>query len=176
VYAGHAAVALALQTRRPRLPIALLVAVCFGPDWVELALALAVGRGAGEAYSHCIPAVLACAAAVGALYTLRGGRLDAAWLALGWLLHWPADFLTAHKPLLRPDHVVGLDLYMLPGVDFTIEAVLVTLGCLVYARAFASTPPQRRWVLAMGLALVVLQAVLDFGLAHQPGRVWTPTL
>jgi hypothetical protein len=38
VYVGHAAVALALKAREPRLPLIPLTLACFGPDWVEVAL------------------------------------------------------------------------------------------------------------------------------------------
>jgi hypothetical protein len=176
VYAGHAAVAIALKTREPRLPIAPLVVACFGPDWVELVIGLAVGRGPGEIYSHFIPAVIAGALVAAAAYAGLVGRSGARYLFLGWLLHWPADFLTAHKPLLNPGHVVGLDIYNLPALDFAIEALLVAGACVVYARAFAPDRRRRRWVAAMALALIALQGMLDFGLAHKPGRRWTPSL
>jgi hypothetical protein len=72
--------------------------------------------------------------------------------------------------------VVGLDLYQLPPVDFVMEAGLVMVSCLLYARAYAPMPAQRRWVAAMGLALIALQAVLDFGLAHAVGPGWHPSI
>jgi hypothetical protein len=175
VYAGHAAVALALKAREPRVPLAVLVVACFGPDWVELFLGLSVGRGEGESYSHFIPAVILGALAAGALYAMASRRPGAGYVVIGWLLHWPADFLTAHKPLLDPAHVVGLDLYNLPQVDFLIEGALVAGCCVLYARAYAKSAGQRRWVLAMGVGLAGLQAALDYGLYHQPWRMWQPS-
>jgi hypothetical protein len=175
MYAGHAAVALALKAREPRVPMAVLVAACFGPDWVELFLSLALGRGPAEAYSHFIPAVILGALTAGALYAMLSRRPGAPYVVAGWLLHWPADFFTAHKPLLNPEHVIGLDLYNLPRIDFALETALVAGCCVLYARAYARSATQQRWVVAMGLALAGLQGVLDYGLLHQEGRVWQPS-
>jgi hypothetical protein len=176
VYAGHAAVALALKTREPRVPMAPLVAACFGPDWVELFLGLFLGRGPGETYSHFIPGVLLGASAAALVYALVFRRPGSRWVAIGWLLHWPADFLTAHKPLINPGHVVGLDFYDLPLVDFVIEVSLVVACAWLYARTFAPDRPRRRWIAAAALALAAIQSVLDYGLQHQPWRQWNPSL
>ncbi len=156
--------------------MAVLVAACFGPDWVELFLGLFLGRGAGETYSHFIPGVLLGASAAALVYALVSRRAGSRWVAIGWLSHWPADFLTAHKPLVNPGHVVGLDFYDLPVVDFLIEATLVVVCAWLYARTFAPDRPRRRWVAAAALALVGIQSVLDYGLEHQPWREWSPSL
>ncbi|HEX5971941.1 MAG TPA: hypothetical protein VFY85_08455 [Gemmatimonadaceae bacterium] len=177
MYAGHAAVALAIKTRAPRVPMWVLVAAAFGPDWVELFLGLVKGRATGETYSHFIPGVLlgACAAALlyEILFRRRGGR----WVAVAWLLHWPADFLTAHKPLIDPGgRVIGLDLYNLPIVDFIMESALV-VGCAwLYRRHYAPERWQRRWIAMAAIVLVLIQSVLDYGLRHQPWRQWNPSL
>ena len=168
--------ALALKTREPRVPMAVLVAACFGPDWVELFLGLFVGRSAGETYSHFIPGVLLGASAAALVYALVSRRAGSRWVAIGWLSHWPADFLTAHKPLVNPGHVVGLDFYDLPVVDFLIEATLVVVCAWLYARTFAPDRPRRRWVAAAALVLAGIQSVLDYGLQHQPWREWSPSL
>lgn len=154
-----------------------LVVAAFGPDWMELFLGLLKGRATGELYSHFIPGVLlgACLAALcfEIVFRRRGGR----WVALAWLLHWPADFLTALKPLIDPGgRVVGLDFYDLPLVDFGIEAVLVVACGWLYARAYAPERWQRRWVAAAAIALVLIQGLLDYGLRHQPWRRWDPSL
>jgi hypothetical protein len=154
-----------------------LVAAAFGPDWVELFLGLLKGRATGEVYSHFIPGVLlgACAAALlyEILFRRRGGR----WVAIAWLLHWPADFLTAHKPLIDPGgRLVGLDLYDLPIVDFALEAALV-VGCAwLYRRRYAPEYWQRRWIALAAVALVLIQSVLDYGIRHQPWHQWNPSL
>ncbi|HET9685031.1 MAG TPA: hypothetical protein VFP15_13070 [Gemmatimonadaceae bacterium] len=176
MYAGHAAVALALKTREPRIPMAVLVAACFGPDWVELFLGLFLGRAAGETYSHFIPGVLLGASAAALLYAVVFRRPGSRWVAIGWLSHWPADFLTAHKPLIDPGHVVGLDFYDLPKVDFLIEASLLAVAAWLYMRAFAPDTLRRRWVAVAALALVSVQSVLDYGLQHEPWRQWNPSL
>jgi hypothetical protein len=176
VYAGHAAIALALKTRAPRVPMAVLVVAAFGPDWVELFLGLFVGRGAGQMYSHFIPGVLIGAASAALLFELVFRRRGSRWVAIAWLSHWPADFLTAHKPLIDPGHVVGLDLYNLPLVDFAIEATLVVACGWLYARTYAPEHWQRRWVAAAAVSLVLIQGVLDYGLRHQPWRQWNPSL
>jgi hypothetical protein len=176
VYAGHAAVALALKTRAPRVPIAVLVVAAFGPDWTELLLGLFKGRGAGETWSHFIPGVLIGAASAALLFELVFRRRGSRWVAIAWLLHWPADFLTAHKPLIDPTHVIGLDFYDLPLLDFGIEAMLV-VGCAwLYSRTYAPERWQRRWVAAAAIALVLIQGVLDYGLRHQARREWDPSL
>jgi hypothetical protein len=177
VYVGHAAIALALKAREPRIPIAVLVLASFGPDWTEIALGFAFGSGypAMWAYAHFIPGVLAGAALAAGTYALLFRRPGARYVALAWLLHWPADFLTGRKPLFDLQHRVGLDLYNRPVVDFALEGGLVVLCCLIYARTFALERRQRWWVAAMAAGLLALQGMLDYGLrsAH---RSWNPSL
>jgi hypothetical protein len=175
VYVGHAAVALALKTREPRLPMVPLVLACYGPDWVELVLGAWHGRAAMGQYTHFIPGIIAGAVLAAAVYAALFRRPGTWYICLGWLLHWPADFFTAHKGLLSAQDRVGLDLYHLPPADFALETLLVVACCALYARTFAHAPSQRRWVAAMALGLVALQAVLDFGLSQS--RVpWNPSL
>jgi len=175
VYAGHAAVALALKTRDPRVPIAPLVLACYGPDWLETFLGFFRGRSEMALYTHYLPGLLTGALAAAALYTILLRR-PGGWVILaGWLLHWPADFFTAHKGLLSPTDRVGLDLYNLPAADFAVEALLILACCALYGRTFAHSRGQRRWVLAMAALLVGLQAMLDSGLA-QARPEWNPSL
>jgi hypothetical protein len=175
VYAGHAAIALALKTRDPRVPMVPLALACYGPDWLEIVLGFTRGRSAMALYTHYLPGLLAGALAAAALYVIVFRR-SGGWVILSaWLLHWPADFFTAHKGLLSPSDRVGLDLYNLPAADFAVEALLVLLCCALYARTFAHSPAQRRWVVAMAAGLLALQAMLDYGLA-QARPVWNPSL
>jgi hypothetical protein len=182
VYVGHVAIALALKSREPRVPMAPLVLACYGPDWLEIFLGFWRGRSQMALYTHYLPGLLAGALAAAALYVLLVRR-PGGWLVLaGWLLHWPADFFTGHKGLLSPTDRVGLDLYDVPAADFALEGVLVVACCLLYARTFAHSRGQRRWVAAMAGGLLVLQALLDYGLsqvdaAWDPrftGRAWRP--
>lgn len=175
MYAGHAAVALVLKTREPRLPMVPLTLACYGPDWLEIVLGFWRGRNAMALYTHYLPGLLAGALGAAALYVIVYRR-PGGWVILSaWLLHWPADFFTAHKGLLSPSDRVGLDLYNLPPADFALEAILVVACCAVYARTFAHSPAQRRWAAAMMAGLLLLQAMLDYGLAqlHVP---WQPAL
>jgi hypothetical protein len=177
VYVGHAAIALALKAREPRIPVAVLVLASFGPDWTEIALGFAFGGGysAMWAYAHCIPGVVLGAAFAAGAYALLFRRPGARYVALAWLLHWPADFLTGRKPLFDLQHRIGLDLYSRPAVDFALEGGLVVVCCFLYARAFARAPRQRWWVAGMAVGLLAMQGVMDYGLrnAHRP---WNPSL
>jgi hypothetical protein len=175
MYIGHAAVALVLKTRDPRVPMVPLTLACYGPDWLEMVLGLSRGRGAMALYTHYLPGLLAGALAAAALYVIIFRR-PGGWIILsGWLLHWPADFFTAHKGLLSPTDRVGLDLYNLPGADFVLEASLAMVCCALYARTFAHSRQQRRWVAGMAAALLGLQAMLDIGLWSARPR-WNPSV
>ncbi|PYP77650.1 MAG: hypothetical protein DMD35_14305 [Gemmatimonadetes bacterium] len=174
MYAGHAAVALALKRREPLLPIVPLVLAAFGPDWVDLLLMLPGERRGMEVYSHSIPAVLIGGALAAAIYT-TARRPGAQTILLAWLLHWPADFLTGRKPVLFRAPLIGLDLYRLPAVDFALESVVVVLGCLVYARTFPPRAELRRVVVMLGAALIAVQAAVDVALAVVRNSEWTPS-
>jgi hypothetical protein len=177
VYVGHAAIALAIRARRPEVPVIPLLLASYGPDWAELFSGLVQGRAVMREITHTIPAVLACGIVAAAAYALLVRGPGAGAVLLAWLSHWPADFLTAHKPLFGTDDLVGLDFYSLPPVDFAIESFLVVVCCVLYGRAFARTPAHRRWVVAMAALLVGLQGVLDFGLARAGGvGRWHPVV
>jgi hypothetical protein len=176
VYAGHAAVALALKTHEPRVPMVPLVLACYGPDWLEIFLGFWHGRAEMALYTHYLPGLFAGALAASALYVIVFRRAGGWIILAAWLLHWPADFFTAHKGLLSPTSRVGLDLYNLPAADFVIETLLVLACCALYVRTFAHSPTQRRWAAAMTAGLLLLQGLLDFGMAHQEGIEWNPSL
>ena len=175
MYAGHAAIALALKAREPRLPIVALALACYGPDWVELALMLPRKNGTAGLYSHSIPAVVvgaALAAGVYAAFRRPGVRL----IFLGWLLHWPGDMFTGRKPLFDAAPLIGLDLYALPLVDFVLESTVVVIGCVIYARRFAPRGAARRTVVILGAALILLQGAVDVALAVVRDSEWRPSL
>ena len=175
MYVGHVAVALALKSRDPRIPTVPLILACYGPDWLEIVLGFWRGRLQMALYTHYLPGLLTGALAAAALYVIFVRR-PGGWLILaGWLLHWPADFFTAHKGLISPTDRVGLDLYNLPAADFALEAVLTLACCVLYARTFAHSRIQRRWVVAMAGGLLILQAMLDYGLSELDIE-WNPRL
>lgn len=175
MYAGHAAVALALKAREPRVPIVPLVLASYGPDWLETVLGLFRGRSEMALYTHFIPGVIAGAAVAAGLYALVFRRPGAVMIFSAWLLHWPADFFTAHKGLLAPHDRIGLDLYNLPAADFALESLVILACCALYARAFVGTPQGRRWLAGMAIALMALQGLLDYGLASA-SPTWSPSL
>lgn len=175
MYVGHAAIALALKSREPRVPMVPLALACYGPDWLEIVLGFWRGRGPMSLYTHYLPGLLAGALGAAALYALVFRRPGGWTIFAGWLLHWPADFFTAHKGLLSPGDRIGIDLYNLPAADFALEAALVLACCALYARTFAHSAAQRRWAIAMAAGLLALQGMLDFGLA-EARPTWAPTL
>jgi hypothetical protein len=172
VYVGHAAVALGLKAREPRVPLAPLVVACYGPDCLDAVMMIVDPDVPRAVYTHSIPAVLIGAAAFSALYALVVRRPGAMQLFVGWLLHWPADLFTGRKPLFGAQPLVGLGLYDYPRADLALETLVILIGCAIYARAFARTSAARRRVLVMTLLLVVIQAGFDFTLAAQDGQAW----
>lgn len=175
MYAGHVAVALALKSREPRLPIVPLALACFGPDWLETLLLIAGRPSAMEVYTHSVPAVVigaAVAAGIYAAFRRPGARL----VLIGWLLHWPADLFTGRKPLFASTPLIGLDLYNLPVLDFVLESVVIVIGCAIYARRYAPRAAQRRTIVLLAAALMVLQAAVDVALSVMRNSEWAPSL
>lgn len=169
MYAGHAGVALALKARHPDLIVAPLVLACYGPDWVETIIRVLALPVDGVLYSHGIPAVVIGALLSALLYRLAFGGRGALFVGLGWLLHWPADFLTGVKPLLNERHMVGLHLYNMPWADLAMESVVLVAACALYWRVFGDSAPRRRTIVLMALALIAAQAGLDYFFASQGG-------
>jgi hypothetical protein len=175
VYAGHAAVALALRWREPRLPIVPLVLACYGPDWVEVALMLPNPQAGVETYTHSLPSMLLGAALVTVLWKLAR-RPGASVLGIAWLLHWPADLFTGRKPVILPAPLIGLDLYRLPLADFVLEAMVVAIGCAIYARGAPKRAESRRVIVILGAALIALQGAVDVALSVMRNSDWEPSL
>lgn len=177
MYVGHAAIALVLRSRYPDVAILPLAAACYGPDLVEAVLMIPTPRAGMAVYTHSIPALVIGALVAGGTYALFARhRADALSLFLGWMLHWPADFFTGLKPILGLDTRVGLDLYHLPVADFALETLCVVAACVVYARRFASMGRERRLVVALGCALIILQAGMLWTLSRVERGKWTPSL
>ncbi len=169
MYAGHAGVALALKARQPDLVVAPLVLACYGPDWVETFIRVVALPVDPVFYSHGIAAVAIGALLSGLLYRLVFGATGAAYVTVGWLLHWPADFLTGTKPLLDEGHMVGLHLYTMPWADLAMESLLLVAACALYWRVFGGSSARRRTIAVMALALIAAQAGLDYFFASQGG-------
>lgn len=176
MYIGHVAVALALKSYEPRIPMAPLALACYGPDWIEVALMIPHPREGMAPYTHSIPAVVIGAIVAALAYAVTARRPGALVILAGWLLHWPADFLTATKPIVGLQPLVGLDLYRLPLADFALETTAVLIGCALYARTFARSSRQRALVIALGTVLAVLQLGVDVVISTVDAGPWLPSL
>jgi hypothetical protein len=170
VYAGHAAVALALKAQDSRVPIVPLTIACFGPDWLQWLLGLVLEHPAMSPHTHSVSAVIVSAFAAAGLFAILSPRPSmrvpgARWIFIGWLSHWPADFVTGRKPLTGLNDLVGLHLYARPWVDLAVESAVVVLGCVLYARRYARGRGQRWVVIALGVALFAMQAAMDLSIA-----------
>jgi membrane-bound metal-dependent hydrolase YbcI (DUF457 family) len=174
VYAGHAAVALALTRREPRLPIVPLVLAAFGPDWLDVLVTIPGHREGMAVLTHSIPAVLIGGGLAAALYAATR-RPGARIIFLAWVLHWLADLVTGRKPLLLAQPQVGLYLYGSPVADFALESVLVVIGCVLYARAFPPRAELRRVVVILCATLIAMQAAVDVALSVMRDPGWTPS-
>ena len=174
MYAGHAAVALALRRREPRLPILPLVIAAFGPDWLELLFMIPVKREGMAVFTHSIPAVLIGGVLAAVLYS-AARRPGSGTIFLAWVLHWPADLFTGRKPLVFSEPLIGLDLYKIPAIDFALESLVVVIGCALYARALPPRGELRRVVVILGAALIALQGALDLVLSVMRNSEWTPS-
>jgi hypothetical protein len=174
VYSGHAAIALALSRRETRVPVVLLVLAAYGPDWLDLLLTFPAKSQDMAVYTHSLSAVLIGASLAAGLYAATR-RPGARILFLAWLLHWPADLFTGRKPVVFSQPLIGLDLYNLPWADFALEALLVAIGCAIYAGRFAPRAELRRVVVILGAALIVLQAAVDVALWAVRKSEWTPS-
>jgi hypothetical protein len=131
---GHAGIALAAKTYAPRVPLWLLIGAGYGPDGVEITF-----RGLGHyntELSHSLISVGVCATLLAGLYAAV--RRDVAGARLLWLtyaLHWPADFVTGHKPTWPGGPIVGLDLYRYFTLVWVVDLAVFGAGWLIYRRS-----------------------------------------
>ena len=176
MYAGHAAIALVLKARDPRVPVIPLTLACYGPDWIDMVLMIPQARAGMAPYSHSIPAVVIGALTASGLYALLARRPGALSLLIGWLLHWPADLFTATKPIINMDWMVGLDLYHAPVADFLLETLVVVAACLYYMRRRAPERPQRRALTRLGGALILMHLAFITHIAMADPSAWRPSL
>lgn len=158
MFAGHAALALFAKGNRPRIPLALLLAVAFAPDWIEWIFA-AFGHRNRE-FSHSLVSIGIGATVAALIY--GAARRDWTAAAVVWLTyasHWPADFITARKPTWPGGPTVGLAMYTRPIADAAIEFALIGVCWLVYRRSIAATSRMRTLSPLIPLGLVVAQII-----------------
>lgn len=156
MYAGHAALALLVKGRRPRIPLLLLVPVAFAPDWIDL-LSHVVHRPS-PMVSHSILSVAIGATALAVAYGLaRRAVTDAAVVWLTYASHWPADYLTGYKPTWPGGPWLGQMLYARPTADLVVESVLVLICWLVYRRSLSPTARRHPASYLIPIGLIAMQ-------------------
>jgi membrane-bound metal-dependent hydrolase YbcI (DUF457 family) len=165
MYVGHVGAALAAKRFRPSIALALLVVATYAPDWVDAGLCLAGKSNPVEMLSHSIPAVAFLALAALAGYGIgtrdwTGGTV----LATVVVSHMFLDWITGNKPTWPGGPMIGLELYSHPIADFVAEAVVISMGGVLYARTLA--PRKRPWVSVSVMlgALLLIQLAID--IAH----------
>lgn len=128
---GHAGVALAAKSFSPRVPLWFLLGAAYGPDIVELTFRV-FGQYNTE-ISHSLVSVGVCATLVSAGYAIWQRDLSGAvavWLT--YVLHWPADFITGHKPTWPGGPIVGLDFYTHRKLVWIVDLAALGAGWLIY--------------------------------------------
>jgi hypothetical protein len=153
VYAGHAGIALFATSRRPRVPIALLVPVAFAPDWIQWTLG-ALDITQNPSISHSLVSVVIGATVVGGAYwAITRSAAGALVVCLTYLSHWPADFITAVKAIWPNGPEVGLNIYQHPVLDVAVEMLLVLACWIAYRRSLPTDGKAHRaaWLIPVGL-------------------------
>ena len=156
MFAGHAALAVFAKGKRPRVPLALFLAVAFAPDWIEWIFA-AFGHRNRE-FSHSLVSVGIGATLVALVYgAARRDWNGALALWLTYASHWPADFITARKPTWPGGPTIGLAMYSRPVADALIESALVGVCWFLYRRSLPEASRTRAGSPLIPLGLVILQ-------------------
>ncbi|HEX5830940.1 MAG TPA: hypothetical protein VFY16_08175 [Gemmatimonadaceae bacterium] len=156
---GHVGLALVGASQRPRVPLTLLVAVSFGPDLVQIALGASGIGDPGELRSHALAPAVLWASGVALLYHLVSRDARAAGLLfLVYLSHLPADYITGHKPSWPSGPTIGLGWYAQPILDFTVEALVLLYGYVLWRR---TATPHRARTTSILAVLLLLQLLFD---------------
>jgi membrane-bound metal-dependent hydrolase YbcI (DUF457 family) len=162
MYIGHVGAALAAKRARVSVSLLVLLITTYVPDWIDSGLCLTGGYNAREMLSHSIPAAAVFAVIGFVTYALTTrDRIGGLVVAAVILSHMLLDWITGTKPTWPGGPIVGLQLYSHPVADFIAEAVVITIGALIYARTL---PPRRRPWLDLSImlgALLALQLTID---------------
>jgi hypothetical protein len=145
MYIGHFAFALAVNGRRPQLPLATCLIAASAPDLVAVVIDLT----RSGIYSHSLLSVATLALAGGVLTQIcRRDARDAFWISGLVISHLPADWVTSRLALWPDGPVWGAELYARPGVDFILESTLAVVGWMMYRRGLPEAAAGRplAWV------------------------------
>lgn len=111
----------------------MLVIAAYAPDIIEVGLD-AIGNH-NKMLSHSLPSVFIGATLLAAMYfAIRRDRRDSLAIWLTYLSHWPADFITGHKPTWPGGPTVGLDFYDHQPWESLLEIVVLGICWLIYSR------------------------------------------
>jgi hypothetical protein len=160
VFAGHAAIATFVKGKRPSLPLALLVPVAFGPDWIDLLSHLFHHPSAEVSHSLVSVGIVSLVIVVSTIPFF--GAVDAAVLGATYVSHWLADCVTGLKPTWPGGPSVGLHLYTHSYRDVVLESVVVVACWLVYRSSLRVEVRNSIAAYAMPLGLIAMQVVFAF--------------
>lgn len=136
MYAGHLGIALGAKGLRQDVPLPALILAALSSDLANVGLNLAGFGDPAGMLSHSLPAALlisvvsACLALAAGQGLARSGVVGAVALS-----HVGVDYLTSRLPLWPAGPVVGLHLYRVAAVDFTLEALVIITGWVLYRRS-----------------------------------------
>jgi hypothetical protein len=164
MYTGHAAIAMFVKGKRPRLPLALLVPVAFGPDWVDMFSH--VIHHPNPDVSHSLLSVGICSVVVGLCAIPFFGGVDGAIVGATYASHWVADSVTGLKPTWPGGPSLGAQLYTHRLRDFAFESLVVVACWLVYRASLRDEVRNAIAAYALPLGLIALQAAFAF--VHAP--------
>jgi membrane-bound metal-dependent hydrolase YbcI (DUF457 family) len=162
MYVGHVGAALGAKRLRRSIGLAVLIVATYLPDGVDAALCVARMFSPLEMLSHSIPAIAFLALVGFAGYGIVTRDWKAAGILAGVIIsHMLLDWITGHKPTWPGGPMIGLQLYDHPIADFVAEAIVISIGALLYARTLA--PRKKPWLefsMMLGV-LLVLQLAID---------------
>lgn len=123
-------------------------------------------------YTHGLIAALLWSAGTFVIYRLwmwRGGNLAALVVAAAVFSHWVLDLLVHRPDLPLYDNAakVGLGLWNLPLLSFSLEVALLFGGMWLYFRA---GPRRRAATVAFGFVMLAIEAYVFFGPPPTSGK------
>ena len=160
MYAGHAALGLFAKGKRPAIPVAVIVPIAWGPDWIEWCFSLFQHENRMLSHSLVSIGIVATLAALG-YFALTRRAIDSLVVALTYASHWPADYITGMKPTWPGGPMVGLLLYGHPIQDFLLESTLIVLCSWVYWRSLPAVSRKRAAAVLIPLGLIGFQALFE---------------